>query len=78
MQSKNSLVGNRESFFFRKKGKLFLYQLKMFHNDESGPSEMVEKLIILALIAIPLLIVGIAFGEKIIEVAQEKFESLFK
>jgi hypothetical protein len=53
-----------------------LNHLRALHQDETGAEEGMNKLLIFAMVALPLLALLIFFGKNIVDFAQEQFESI--
>jgi Flp pilus assembly pilin Flp len=56
-------------------GRRATLRLRRFHHDETG-DEGVNKILIIAMIAIPLIIALIAFGDKIVEFFKDAWDKL--
>jgi hypothetical protein len=51
-------------------------QIRALHADETGAEEGMNKLLIFAMVALPLLALLIYFGKNIVEFAQSQFDSI--
>jgi hypothetical protein len=51
--------------------------LTLFHRNETGADEGMNKLLIFAMVALPLLALLIFFGGRIVTFAQEQFDTVF-